>query len=397
MIGRFAWRLLRETDPRLLWKLVHTLGWKGMRAIRSFERRRDRGETFPAFLFLSITNACNLRCQGCWVTQSSPPKHLELETLNRIIEAGKQHGCSFYGILGGEPFLHPRLFDLLRAHPDCYFQVFTNGTLITPETAAALRRLGNVTPLISIEGSESVSDVRRGGARVFARSLEGLQACARERLFTGVACSICKSNLEDLAGEPFARRLVELGVHYLWYYIYRPVGPRPAPELALDRDEVRRLRRHIVALRRRAPLLVVDSYWDHDGKALCPAALGISHHVNPFGDLEPCPIIQFAADNLARADDIAGTIAHSPFLDRFRDAVPRRTRGCIVLEDPAALANLLRETGARDTTGRGTGFAELAALCPCQSHHMPGDEVPEDHWAYRFAKKHWFFGFGAYG
>jgi hypothetical protein len=22
--------------------------------------------------------------------------------------------------------------------------------------------------------------------------------------------------------------------------------------------------------------------------------------------------------------------------------------------------------------------------------------VPEDHWAYRFAKKHWFFGFGAY-
>ena len=23
-------------------------------------------------------------------------------------------------------------------------------------------------------------------------------------------------------------------------------------------------------------------------------------------------------------------------------------------------------------------------------------EIPEEHWAYRFAKKHWFFGFGAY-
>jgi hypothetical protein len=30
-------------------------------------------------------------------------------------------------------------------------------------------------------------------------------------------------------------------------------------------------------------------------------------------------------------------------------------------------------------------------------HHLPGQEIPEKHWAYRFAKKHWFFGFGAYG
>ena len=30
------------------------------------------------------------------------------------------------------------------------------------------------------------------------------------------------------------------------------------------------------------------------------------------------------------------------------------------------------------------------------SQHLPGQEVPEEHWVYRFAKKHWFFGFGAY-
>ena len=29
------------------------------------------------------------------------------------------------------------------------------------------------------------------------------------------------------------------------------------------------------------------------------------------------------------------------------------------------------------------------------SQHDPGNEVPEKHWAYRFAKKHFFFGFGA--
>ena len=30
------------------------------------------------------------------------------------------------------------------------------------------------------------------------------------------------------------------------------------------------------------------------------------------------------------------------------------------------------------------------------SQHNPGNEIPEKHWLYRFAKKHWFFGFGAY-
>ncbi len=34
---------------------------------------------------------------------------------------------------------------------------------------------------------------------------------------------------------------------------------------------------------------------------------------------------------------------------------------------------------------------------PCCSHNQPGEEIPESSWAYRFAKKHWFFGFGAYG
>jgi hypothetical protein len=41
-------------------------------------------------------------------------------------------------------------------------------------------------------------------------------------------------------------------------------------------------------------------------------------------------------------------------------------------------------------------LAELRALEPRTSQYDPGNEIPEDHWMYRFAKKHWFFGFGAY-
>jgi MoaA/NifB/PqqE/SkfB family radical SAM enzyme len=48
--------------------------------------------------------------------------------------------------------MHTELFDILEAHPDCYFQIFTNGQFITDEKAQRLAQLGNATPLISIEG-----------------------------------------------------------------------------------------------------------------------------------------------------------------------------------------------------------------------------------------------------
>jgi secondary thiamine-phosphate synthase enzyme len=51
--------------------------------------------------------------------------------------------------------------DMLAAHPDCYFQIFTNGQLIDDSVAKELRRLGNATPLISVEGDEIESDKRR--------------------------------------------------------------------------------------------------------------------------------------------------------------------------------------------------------------------------------------------
>ena len=57
--------------------------------------------------------------------------------MNRLISEAKAMGNSFFGILGGEPFMHPELLEILGAHPDCYFQVFTNGQFITDEVPAS--------------------------------------------------------------------------------------------------------------------------------------------------------------------------------------------------------------------------------------------------------------------
>src|SRR4029453_5685567 len=125
-------------------------------------------------------------------------------------------GNSYFGILGGEPFLHPQLLDIFAAHPDCYFQVFTNGQLITDAIARQLRRLGNVTPLISIEGTEIVSAEPRGRAKVWSRALAGPEHCRNNRVIGGVASSVCRTNIDTLVQESWLRRLIELRVHYAW-------------------------------------------------------------------------------------------------------------------------------------------------------------------------------------
>src|SRR6266404_8037622 len=141
MLPQLIFRTIRSANKRCLAKFAWNFGVKGMLSVEKFKRRIKRGEYFPPFLYLSIINSCNLRCQGCWVDVEAPRDSIDLTTLNNMIDDAKRRaGNSFFGILGGEPFMHPELLEIFEAHPDCYFQVFTNGPSTTEKVAAELRR-----------------------------------------------------------------------------------------------------------------------------------------------------------------------------------------------------------------------------------------------------------------
>lgn len=395
MYLRMAKRLLLETDKRLLWKLVWNAGVKGVRSIQKHKQRLKRGEFFPPFLYISIINSCNLRCQGCWMDVTAKQARIEAEDMDRLIREAQSMGNAFFGILGGEPFMHDELLDILAKHPKCYFQIFTNGQFITPEVARRMRQLGNVTPLISVEGNEIISDQRRGRAEVWGRTMEGLHNCLDHKLFTGVCTSLCQTNL-DLLNEAWLDRLIEMGVMYAWFHIYRPVGPNPRPELALNPDQQRRAREFVVRMRAQKPIAIVDAYHDGLGGALCPAATGFTHHVGPWGDIEPCPVIQLAKDSIYDGRSLQEIFSDSAFLRDFREMAATYTRGCILLERPDLLLELAARHGARVSTARGTVLAELEAMQARSSQYHPGEEIPEQSWAYRIFKRLWFHDYGAY-
>ena len=83
MIFSFARRMLTEVDTRLLWKFAYNFGLKGVASVERFKSRLNRGIHFPPFLFISVINSCNLRCQGCWVDVAAKQNLIDKATLNR--------------------------------------------------------------------------------------------------------------------------------------------------------------------------------------------------------------------------------------------------------------------------------------------------------------------------
>ncbi len=75
------------------------------------------GELFPLMFFISVTNECNLNCTGCCALKGPVSHFLSYELLDRIVSGAQARGTHLFGLVGGEPLLHPDLLRLVRAHP----------------------------------------------------------------------------------------------------------------------------------------------------------------------------------------------------------------------------------------------------------------------------------------
>lgn len=108
---------------------------------------KHTGKTPPWTIVISPTKACNLRCTGCYANaDEKSAEHLEWELFDRIItEAKTLWGIHFFTISGGEPFAYrsegKTLLDAAAKHQDCFFMVYTNGTLIDKEVAGRIAKL----------------------------------------------------------------------------------------------------------------------------------------------------------------------------------------------------------------------------------------------------------------
>lgn len=74
----------------------------------------------------------------------------------------KELGVYLYMYTGGEPLVRKMILSVCAKKHDCEFHAFTNGTLVDDAFCEEMRRVGNLSLSISLEGFENANDGRRG-------------------------------------------------------------------------------------------------------------------------------------------------------------------------------------------------------------------------------------------
>lgn len=156
------------------------------------------------FLWLEITNQCNLSCVHCYAG-SAPTNPLtlgmEYKDWCSVMEEAASLGCRKIQFIGGEPTVHPHLPDLIvgaRRIGFDFIEVYTNGTRLTEELCRHLSE-NCVNLAVSFYGSQAtIHDAvttRRGS---FAKTVSGIERALRYDIPIRVGIISMEENWHDL-------------------------------------------------------------------------------------------------------------------------------------------------------------------------------------------------------
>ena len=123
-------------------------------------REKYLSTRYPLRGFFELTDRCNLNCVHCFINQPAGHKDFlnsELTTVQvfNILDSLAQAGCLFLVLTGGEVFLRKDFSDIYQHTLEVGIlpSIFTNGTLITPESADLLQTYQPQVVDISLYGA----------------------------------------------------------------------------------------------------------------------------------------------------------------------------------------------------------------------------------------------------
>lgn len=308
------------------------------------------GCNIPWAILMDPTSACNLKCTGCWAAEYGNKLSMSYETLDGIIQQGKELGVYFYIYSGGEPLVRKEdIIRLCEKHSECAFLAFTNGTLIDEKFADEMLRVGNFVPAISIEGFEDATDSRRGRGtyRAVVRAMEILK---RKKLAFGASLCYTRYNTDVTGSEEFFDFLIEKGAKFAWFFTYMPVGADAVPELMATAPQREFMYRQIRKFRGTKPLFTMDFWNDGEYAGGCIAGGRRYLHINANGDIEPCAFIHYSDSNIYKKTLLEAL--QSPLFMQYKMNQPfneNPLRPCPLLDNPGRLTKMVELSGAAST------------------------------------------------
>lgn len=336
-------------SPRRI-ALLLRISWRHRQAIRRHRRnQRHIDGSIPSVLAVSPTMRCNYNCKGCYSRGRPTDNELSTGELDVLFSEAEGLGVHSIVLTGGEPFLRGDTLDLIARHRRLLFFVITNGSLMTSDIARRIARSGNAIPLVSLEGFTGDTDERRrpGAQETALRAFDHLR---KAKALFGFVATNTAANTAQLSTEAFIDQMLAVGCAVGFFTEYIPCGPSPNPDWVLDEATRASFRKCILEFRRSKPIVLSHFPDDEYGKEnRCTAAGRVSLHISSQGDVEPCPFVPVARENIRHGGLIAA--CRSPFLQAIREqpSLLRRQRyACSLFEHRAELDGLAQQLGTRD-------------------------------------------------
>lgn len=343
-------RMLSGLNPHARRRLIQNLVVNS--TILGSAMRQDIGKKFgthiPYLVLISPTYLCNLHCTGCYSALYGDKYAFTKEEMYDLIQQFYDLGVRFFAFTGGEPLLVRYLMDLFRDYSDCYFMIYTNGTLINKsENARRLGELGNVAVTISIEGWKDTTDERRGKG-VFRKIVEGYRSLRENGVLCGASVMATRRNHDQLMSDAFWDFLSEQGVEYVWIFQYMPIG-RDATFDLVPTAEQRYWRYHKTeSLRKAGKFAFIADFWNHGFLVNGCMSSGSNYfHINAKGGAEPCVFQQYAVDNVH--DKRVIDILRSPMFECYKEHIPvsdNLMQPCPIIDCPDVFRRNIHMFGA---------------------------------------------------
>ena len=159
------------------------------------------------YLFLELTDRCNMSCLHCGSACSTKketvlPKEDIFSLLDRLADHYKTEDIMVC-LTGGEPLLHPDFFEIAEyIHRKGFsWGMTTNGTLINEFTVKKLADAGMGSVSVSLDGLEENHNWLRGSSGAFRHTIKGIRALQNcESLFAAIQVTtvIHRNNIDEM-------------------------------------------------------------------------------------------------------------------------------------------------------------------------------------------------------
>ena len=352
---KFVNRVLDETNPNYAKKFLLNLGYEAFfRGTKTIRANREKYNcNIPWLILFDPTDACNLHCVGCWSGTYGHKNNMSYEDMDKIVTQGKELGTYLYFMTGGEPTVRKAdILKLAEKHNDCMFGLFSNSTLIDEELCKKIVELGNITFLLSIEGTPETNDGRRGEGH-YAAVMKAMDLLKEYGIVFGTSICYTRDNVEAVTDEKFLRFIADKGARFGFYFHYMPVGQNAAPELMPtleQREEIIKKIRWVRTGDNDIGFFPMDFQNDGEFVGGCIAGGRFYCHINPNGDVEPCVFIHYSNANIH--DKPLLECLSQPLFRAYQMGQPfneNDLRPCPMLENPEALQKIVHATDAKST------------------------------------------------